>query len=194
MTSDNFSRRRALTYVACAVIIALAVPAGAFATVVGTNMFLTDPTTGHRAHVNSAGQVLANVTGTVATIPIGTPFTQYCSGYASPSSDTAQCTFTPAIPAGKWFVVQQVTALGQAASGDTIPRSGIYGPVPGRSTLNYFFLPLTPTGVSGSYANFEALETTNFVLTSAPADGAYMTGSHADGPPSWQVTMTGYLR
>jgi hypothetical protein len=200
MSSDNFSRRRALTYVACAVIAALAIPAGAFATVAGSNMFITDPGTGHRAHVNSSGQVLVNntgstvkVSGNVAAVSGGTPFMQWCYSYGTGSENAVSCTLSPAIPAGKTFVVQQVSAFAKVYSNDAVTETEVYGSAPGTTDTPNLFFPMTFTGVSGLYNTYEAMLPTNFYLSSG-ADSTYMQNNAADGSESWRVTLTGYLR
>lgn len=119
--SDSFSRRKALTWIICTVIVVLGLPAGAFAVVAGSNTFITDPGTGHRAHVNTSGQLLVNTGGSSVkvsnTVPVsGTvrantyplkPFTATCTGFAPSNSQQALCHVS--IPTGETFVVQSAS-------------------------------------------------------------------------------------
>lgn len=111
--SDSFSRRKALTYVVCTLIVVLGLPAGAFAVVAGSNVFITDSGTGHRAHVNSSGQLQVNAGGSSVKVSNtvranefpAKPFTLACLG--GNSSPHASC--PTAVPSGETFVVQSLS-------------------------------------------------------------------------------------
>src|SRR5689334_7909020 len=113
--TDPFSRRRALTYITCAAIVALAVPVGAFAAT-GSLVNITDPVNdAYKARVNAVGQLAVGdgggkvsvddgggtitvdgqvtaaptgtqtVTGTVRAVQGGVPFRTRCYALASAS-------------------------------------------------------------------------------------------------------------
>lgn len=157
--SDSFSRRRALTYVTCAVVIALALPAGAFAVVAGSNVFVTDPSTGHRAHVNSSGQLSVSdtgstvkvgntvpVTGTVRTLAFpAKPYSIFCS----PSTSTTyavEC--LKAIPAGETFVVQSLSGMCERSTAAPV-RLDVQG---SDAAGHPVYMGLVP-GPDGGYSN-----------------------------------------
>lgn len=111
--SDTFSRRRALTWIICAFVVVLGLPAGAFAVVAGSNAFITDAGTGHRAHVNSSGQLQVNAGGSAVKVAgiartssfPAKPYTMFCT--ASNASTNVDCVKT--VPVGETFVVQSMT-------------------------------------------------------------------------------------
>jgi hypothetical protein len=86
MAPDTFSRRRALTYIAVALIIGVTAPFTAYAATGGL-VNITDPVySSNKARVNSHGQLLTTVSGQVATAPAGTPWTQACAQFAASCS------------------------------------------------------------------------------------------------------------
>jgi hypothetical protein len=72
MSADPFSRRRAFTYIAIALIIGVTAPFAAYAAT-GSSVNITDPTTASRkVHVTASGQLLTNTVGKVTIVPSGT--------------------------------------------------------------------------------------------------------------------------
>lgn len=159
--ADTFSRRKALTWITCTVIAVLGLPAGAFAVVAGSNAFITDPGTGHRAHVNTSGQLLVNTGGSAVrvsnTVPVsGTvnvpntgptqPFVQSCTATKQPAGGRPTCAIS--IPTGKHLVITNATL---ECSSPTAPSGGI----PGQFTVGYggtFTNALVPMQAQGQDA------------------------------------------
>jgi len=192
--SENFSRRKALTWIICTVVVVLGLPAGAFAVVAGSNAFITDPSSGHRAHVNTSGQLSVNVgnlpatqrvSGTVTALG-GTPYSTSCAVAQVGVSVGGGCTF--AIPAGRTFEVRTVSARATVGASDHVTLGTIT--LAGSGVSSYFF-PMTATYASSSGALFVASESVDFVLV--PGATVLVENSAVDDTLQGRVFLSGYL-
>jgi hypothetical protein len=186
--SDGFSRRKAATYILCVVIVTLGLPAAAIGVVSGSNVFVTDTTTGTRAHVDKYGSL------SVATSQ-GTPFTETCSGVVSDTVlNNRPCTFS--IPSGAtfWITGISVSAVGPPNSVESASLRYDNSTSPCHySCAAYFNLPVTgtyPTGVT-HYNTYQPLQ------IAAPGGSTVTSGiSKPQGlaDVSWTASVSGYLR
>jgi hypothetical protein len=180
-----------LTTIICVGLITILFPVGAWA-VTGSNVFVTDPTSGARTKVNTAGQLAtsATVSGSVTATSNG-PNVEYNITNNTRQVDPKSCdNITPAVPAGEALVATSIT-IGVNA--------GTSGPV---DTWLEAGTPASPCGVTGgkfiAYAiQNSAIGTMEFDLPSGVAFKAGHTvsvGIHgASGNANADVTVHGYL-
>ncbi|MGN6722418.1 MAG: hypothetical protein ACTHJM_07385 [Marmoricola sp.] len=195
--SDSFSRRKALTYIVCTVIVVLGLPAGAFAVVAGSNVFITDSGTGHRAHVNSSGQLQVNTTGSSVKVSNTVRATEYpakpvalgCEG--GNTLPTASC--QAAVPNGETFVAQSLSVSCERNVNTPVRMS-----VDGHTTKGGAFTMYPVPGPDGAYTG------PTYTTASQLTGTEYLTGTitfHCDGvdpgsgPNSWDMhgIAQGYL-
>jgi hypothetical protein len=194
--SDSFSRRKALTYIVCTLIVVFGLPAGAFAVVAGSNVFITDSGTGHRAHVNSSGQLQVSASGssvrvsnTVRTNAYpAKPFTLACEG--SNTAPTASC--GTAVPTGETFVVQSLSMYCNRNVNTPVTMFA-----EGHATIGAAIELYPVPGPDGSYAG--PLYTTEAQLTGTEYLTGVLTfacdGNDPGGSNTWDVhgIAQGYL-
>lgn len=211
--SDNFSRRRALTYVSVAVIIGVTAPFTAYAATGGL-VNITDPTHAtYKAHVNSSGHLLTNdtgstvsvgnkvaVTGTVSMAP-NTSYTTSCVLHPVSTSSTATNCTPSNIPTGRTFVVEAISGQFETAPTQHIQFARVSYSAAGAANRDGVaqaaqMYALQPQLISSdSTSNW-------YAVTDEPhlyiAGGTAMTFGYVEAAPDSSaggvVTLTGYLR
>lgn len=210
---DSFSRRRALTYVAVALIIGVTAPFTAYAATGGL-VNITDPThAAYKAHVNSSGHLLTNdtgstvsvgnkvaVTGAVSLTP-NSPYTTSCILHPVTSVSTATNCTPSTVPAGHTFVVEAISGQFETAPAQHIEFARV----------SYFAAGAANSDGVAQASQFYALQpqliesdaTSNwYAVTDEPhlyiAGGSSMTFGYVeaahDSSAGGVVTLTGYLR
>lgn len=209
--SDNFSRRRALTWIICTVIVVLGLPAGAFAVVAGSNAFITDPGTGHRAHVNASGQVLVNAGGSTvrvasngAPLPItgsvsiagapAQPFTSHCAAVDGSGLTQIGCQIIN-VPTGKRLAITGAWLDCWTAAAGTGGVPGYIVLRDGTGSAPSINVPLTPQGLDYSgYNEFSgAIGGPIYDVTAQYGLGFVCSSGHATSAIQVTGTVTGYL-
>ncbi|MGN6722624.1 MAG: hypothetical protein ACTHJM_08435 [Marmoricola sp.] len=163
--SDSLTHRKALTYIICALIVVLGLPAGASA-VGGSNTFIADASTVHAAHVNSAGQLQVTTGGSRLKVG-GTvrangypakPFTLDCTG--GDSAPHVAC--ATLVPPGETFVIQSLQVVcNSSVSTPVVPSVEAHTPT--GSAVPFYPVPGPDSRDGGYYVTSSQLAGTEYV-------------------------------
>jgi hypothetical protein len=175
-----------LALVVCVVAVVVGFPVAATAVISGSNVFVTNATTGTHAVVNSLGQLSVAATGSVTATP--TPPSASYTKIGGASEASGCNAVTVAVPAGKALIVTSITVD---------MRSVTTGPV---EVLPVAATPGTPCGLLTSAADVSMSGSgvdqiipfpSGFPVKAGHVVGLVMFGGSGDA--NAVVTVNGYL-
>lgn len=169
----EFSRRKSITIIVAAAVFGIAMPIGAGATLIGSNIFIADPTSNNRAKVDAGGALKVGdgagpltvdgslaVNGNVGVSGLvntqSAPAQPYSNGCVSiySSADTAFVSCSFQVPVGKHFKVDTLTVSAALPKDQSPVKAYVWITTGG--TAQPYYIPLTPTGTSDNGLSYFA--------------------------------------